>query len=109
MGKGSEPMRYAVNRLEGAILRGMEHALSVKIAPDLSEAEPVDSYNCEPLGSPQPSTQMDFNPQERSKDEHFHPNMAPSSPNIPQGWFTPLINEDMINLDLGQFDWLGET
>jgi hypothetical protein len=37
MGKGSEPMRYAVNRLEGAILRGMEHALAVQIAPVIPE------------------------------------------------------------------------
>ncbi|KAF2645506.1 hypothetical protein P280DRAFT_389599 [Massarina eburnea CBS 473.64] len=27
--KSNEPMRYAVNRLEGAILRGLEHALAV--------------------------------------------------------------------------------
>lgn len=31
MGKASEPMRYAVNRLEGAILKGMEHALVVEL------------------------------------------------------------------------------
>lgn len=31
MSKGSEPIRYAVNRLEGAILRGLEHALAVNI------------------------------------------------------------------------------
>ncbi|KAF4962257.1 hypothetical protein FSARC_9646 [Fusarium sarcochroum] len=29
--KSSEPMRYAVNRLEGAILRGLEHALAVNL------------------------------------------------------------------------------
>ncbi|KAB8228762.1 fungal specific transcription factor domain-containing protein [Aspergillus alliaceus] len=40
MGKGSEPMRYAVNRLEGAILRGMEHALAVRIVPELLENIP---------------------------------------------------------------------
>ena len=34
--KGSEPIHYAVNRLEGAILRGLEHALAVNIN------EPVD-------------------------------------------------------------------
>lgn len=34
-------MRYAVNRLEGAILRGLEHALAVNIN------EPVD-YNVSP-------------------------------------------------------------
>lgn len=36
MSKSSEPMRYAVNRLEGAILRGLEHALAVNLH------EPVD-------------------------------------------------------------------
>ncbi|KAI5803183.1 fungal-specific transcription factor domain-containing protein [Geopyxis carbonaria] len=29
--KASEPMKYAVNRLEGAILRGLEHALNVNV------------------------------------------------------------------------------
>ena len=36
MSKSSEPMQYAVNRLEGAILRGLEHALVVNLN------EPVD-------------------------------------------------------------------
>lgn len=36
MSKSNEPMRYAVNRLEGAILRGLEHALAVNIN------EPID-------------------------------------------------------------------
>lgn len=31
MSKGSDAMRYAVNRLEGAILRGLEHALAVNL------------------------------------------------------------------------------
>ena len=31
MSKSNEPMRYAVNRLEGAILRGLEHALVVSV------------------------------------------------------------------------------
>lgn len=31
MSKSHEPMQYAVNRLEGAILRGMEHALAVNL------------------------------------------------------------------------------
>ncbi|KAF2503184.1 hypothetical protein BU16DRAFT_588778 [Lophium mytilinum] len=31
MSKGCEPIRYAVNRLEGAILRGLEHALAVNV------------------------------------------------------------------------------
>ncbi|KAH3955528.1 hypothetical protein HBH53_000180 [Parastagonospora nodorum] len=38
--KSNEPMRYAVNRLEGAILRGLEHALAVPIdapSPTLPE------------------------------------------------------------------------
>ncbi|KAK7414333.1 hypothetical protein QQX98_006775 [Neonectria punicea] len=31
MSKSHEPMQYAVNRLEGAILRGLEHALAVNL------------------------------------------------------------------------------
>ncbi|KAF4123802.1 Fungal trans [Geosmithia morbida] len=31
MSKSSEPMQYAVNRLEGVILRGLEHALAVNL------------------------------------------------------------------------------
>lgn len=31
MSKGSNPMQYAVTRLEGAILRGLEHALAVNL------------------------------------------------------------------------------
>jgi hypothetical protein len=31
MSKACEPMKYAVNRLEGAILKGMEYALSVNL------------------------------------------------------------------------------
>lgn len=31
MSKSCEPMQYAVNRLEGAILRGLEHALAVNL------------------------------------------------------------------------------
>ncbi|KAH8895254.1 hypothetical protein GQ53DRAFT_48780 [Thozetella sp. PMI_491] len=42
MSKSSEPMRYAVNRLEGAILRGLEHALAVNLN------EPLDS-NVSPM------------------------------------------------------------
>lgn len=34
MNRSSEPMRYAANRLEGAILRGLEHALAIR--PDES-------------------------------------------------------------------------
>jgi len=42
MSKGSEPMRYAVNRLEGAILKGMEHALAVNLNEPLGT--PSDTY-----------------------------------------------------------------
>jgi hypothetical protein len=42
MSKSSEPMRYAVNRLEGAILRGLEHALAVNLN------EPLDN-NVSPM------------------------------------------------------------
>lgn len=43
MSKSNEPMRYAVNRLEGAILRGLEHALVVAVdgtSPIALEATP---------------------------------------------------------------------
>lgn len=35
--KCSEPMQYAVNRLEGAILRGLEHALAVNLSEPVNE------------------------------------------------------------------------
>lgn len=35
--KSCEPMQYAVNRLEGAILRGLEHALAVNINEPLDD------------------------------------------------------------------------
>lgn len=35
--KCSEPMQYAVNRLEGAILRGLEHALAVNLNEPVNE------------------------------------------------------------------------
>lgn len=41
--KSNEPMRYAVNRLEGAILSGLEHALAVAVdatSPITLEATP---------------------------------------------------------------------
>lgn len=38
MSKSSEPMRYAVNRLEGAILRGLEHALAVNLNEPLDDS-----------------------------------------------------------------------
>jgi hypothetical protein len=37
MSKSSEPMRYAVNRLEGAILRGLEHALAVNLGEPMDD------------------------------------------------------------------------
>lgn len=40
MSKSNEPIRYAVNRLEGAILRGLEHALVIAVdgpASDMAE------------------------------------------------------------------------
>jgi hypothetical protein len=37
MSKSSEPMRYAVNRLEGAILRGLEHTLAVNLNEPLDD------------------------------------------------------------------------
>ncbi|KAG9257374.1 fungal-specific transcription factor domain-containing protein [Emericellopsis atlantica] len=43
MSKSCEPMQYAVNRLEGAILRGLEHALAVNLN------EPVDDEDVSPM------------------------------------------------------------
>ncbi|KAF5012393.1 hypothetical protein FDECE_1521, partial [Fusarium decemcellulare] len=37
MSKSHEPMQYAVNRLEGAILRGLEHALAVNLNEPLND------------------------------------------------------------------------
>ncbi|KAF7551131.1 hypothetical protein G7Z17_g5240 [Cylindrodendrum hubeiense] len=37
MSKSHEPMQYAVNRLEGAILRGLEHALAVNVQEPLDD------------------------------------------------------------------------
>lgn len=37
LSKSCEPMQYAVNRLEGAILRGLEHALAVNLNEPLAE------------------------------------------------------------------------
>ena len=40
MSKSNEPIRYAVNRLEGAILRGLEHALVIAVdGPSTEMAE----------------------------------------------------------------------
>ena len=43
MSKSCEPMQYAVNRLEGAILRGLEHALAVNLnePPDEEDVSPM--------------------------------------------------------------------
>ncbi|KAI5468059.1 fungal-specific transcription factor domain-containing protein [Mariannaea sp. PMI_226] len=37
MSKSHEPMQYAVNRLEGSILRGLEHALAVNLNEPLND------------------------------------------------------------------------
>ncbi|KAF4981868.1 hypothetical protein FZEAL_2388 [Fusarium zealandicum] len=37
MSKSHQPMQYAVNRLEGAILRGLEHALAVNLNEPLND------------------------------------------------------------------------
>ena len=45
MSKSSEPMRYAANRLEGAILRGLEHALEVNVdEPSYVQLQPGDRF-----------------------------------------------------------------
>lgn len=38
MSNASDPVRYAVNRLEGGVLRGLEHALAVNMGPMPSAA-----------------------------------------------------------------------
>jgi hypothetical protein len=45
MSKSSEPMQYAANRLEGAILRGLEHALAVNLV------EPEDDTVSPPMAN----------------------------------------------------------
>lgn len=50
MSKSNEPMRYAVNRLEGAILRGLEHALVVSVdgtSPMAFEATPTQTFEAD--------------------------------------------------------------
>lgn len=51
MSKSSEPMRYAVNRLEGAILRGLEHALAVNLdePPDDNVSPMMANYSTQPF------------------------------------------------------------
>lgn len=45
MSKSSESMRYAANRLEGAILRGLEHSLAVNIdEPSYVQLQPGDQF-----------------------------------------------------------------
>ena len=39
MSKSCEPMQYAVNRLEGAILRGLEHALAVNLNEPMTDED----------------------------------------------------------------------
>ncbi|KAF5860916.1 hypothetical protein ETB97_000895 [Aspergillus alliaceus] len=107
MGKGSEPMRYAVNRLEGAILRGMEHALAVRIAPELSEHIPSEQYGTFTTLPPQPSPQSSSaNHQASDTNLGFHATIPSTSSHTPGDWLTPFLNEDLINLNLKHFDWL---
>jgi hypothetical protein len=49
MSKSSEPMQYAANRLEGAILRGLEHALAVNLIEpqDDTISPPMANYSTE--------------------------------------------------------------
>lgn len=49
MSKTSEPMRYAVKRLEGAILKGMEHALAVDLDERPSLATGSDAFQTSDL------------------------------------------------------------
>lgn len=107
MGKGSEPMRYAVNRLEGAILRGMEHALAVQTTPTLPEHVSNKQVGYHTGQFPQPSLELaTANHQTSDIDIGFHPTISPASSHTPGDWLTPLISEDLINLNLKHFDWL---
>lgn len=50
MSKSNEPMKYAVNRLEGAILRGLEHALVVSVdgtSPMALETTPSHQFDAD--------------------------------------------------------------
>jgi hypothetical protein len=48
LSKSCEPMQYAVNRLEGAILRGLEHALAVNLNEPMDEETSLISANRAP-------------------------------------------------------------
>lgn len=107
MGKASEPIRYAVNRLEGAILRGMEHALSVDIDPapetleNRNNVPPTDHSQSFPVQNAFEQTQTVY--EELILSNAMGPLTTPSG----SDWLTPLINEDLTNLGLEHFDWLG--
>jgi hypothetical protein len=100
MGKASEPMSYAVNRLEGAILRGMEHALAVKIAPTIIETDDRSRRHDVPSNAVPPT-----GPQSPTMDSSLP--LHPATSEGTGDWVTLFMNEDLINLDLSQFDWLG--
>ena len=53
MSKASDPMRYAVNRLEGGVLRGLDHVVAVNLNT------PLHSPNPEPLDLEQLLRQLD--------------------------------------------------
>lgn len=96
LGKASEPISYAVNRLEGAILRGMEHALAVNITP--VAGNPV----CEQgILAPSPHDPSMIG----SIDEPHASNGIFPTNSGEIDWLIPLVNEDLGNLDLDQFDW----
>lgn len=110
MGKGNEPMRYAVNRLEGAILRGMEHALAVQIAPAPPEHIPNEQNIFLTASFPQQSLQFPSpNHQICDMDMSLHPAIPSASSQAPGDWLTPFISEDISNLNLKHFDWLAEN
>jgi hypothetical protein len=107
MGKASEPMLYAVNRLEGAILRGMEHALAVNIA---SEDPPNDRHVASPSRIPPASIRLPLMVEgSATADQMSLPVLPTTTSNSLGDWLTPLINEDLTSLDLEQFDWLAGT
>lgn len=104
MGKASEPIQYAVNRLEGAILRGMEHALSVNIAPYPAITPASDNVSPERASSQRRASRLPM----ASGAVGDSSGKAQFDDRPVNDFFGPFIGEHSINLELSQFDWLGQ-
>ena len=105
MGKGNEPMRYAVNYLEGAILRGKEHALAVQTAS--APPEEIPNYQTISLTAPLPQQSLrapSSNHQISDMGMNLHPAISSISTHTPGDWPTPFISEDISNLNLKHLD-----